>query len=438
MLLEPTYSNFYSVAPDLELSSQLKRQIDSLIDGSPRIRKHFRITNKQIYCTLTKTTYKPLANSNNRLDAREPVAFLADEVGALPNNYPIKAMQSGQSLVENPLGIIISTAYDSLENPMTEEVQKAEDKIKPGELYDPTYFALLYRPDNPKEWATNEQELLKVNPLAQEIEKVKEYIDHMKDDAIHYPADRSNFLTKYMNIFVDGDAGEAFVTEDEINACELHDDYEWYGRDVYVGMDFAQSRDNFGITMIAYDPDYDKFVAKSWAIYAHERESEKSKIEGVPYREYSGRGWVIPTGARTIDYGEAEDFVMSLSDTYGVNILGIGYDKWNARSSVARFEAEGEYDCVEVPQDNRGVYPPTKFLRECIENERFAFDKNDFYKTNYMNATMITDMNLSYHLNKKKSKGRIDMVAATIDAMALWQQANLDEIISGEANITLI
>ena len=38
-------------------------------------------------------------------------------------------MRSGQILIPNKLGIIISTAYTTLSNPMTEEIEKAEDKI---------------------------------------------------------------------------------------------------------------------------------------------------------------------------------------------------------------------------------------------------------------------------------------------------------------------
>ena len=44
-------------------------------------------------------------------------------------------MRSGQQLVANPLGIVISTAYPTLKNPMTEEVQIAEDKISNTDDY---------------------------------------------------------------------------------------------------------------------------------------------------------------------------------------------------------------------------------------------------------------------------------------------------------------
>ena len=437
LILEPRYSKFYSVAPDLDLSSQLKTQVDSLIDGSPELARFFKVTNKEITCLVTKNTYKPLANSNNRLDAREPVAFLADEVGALPNGYPIQAMQSGQNLVSNPLGIIISTAYDSLHNPMTAEIERAKDKIVDGELYDPTYFALIYRPDEPKKWATSDKELIKVNPLSQEFPSVKKRLFKDREDAITYADKRQNFLTKFMNIFVDGAQAEQFVTENDLDNSELVQGYDWYGKDVFVGLDFAESRDNFGLAMVTFDESHAKYVAKAWSFFPAGRINEKSKVEGWDYQHSENEGWGYSSGDTTIDYGFVEDFFFKLEEKYGVNIKGFGYDKWNARSTVAKFLAAG-YDGIEVPQNAKGLYPGTKLLRESIEDGNFAYDKNDMLKENFMNARMVTDSNLSYFLNKKKSNGKIDMVAAVVDAMSLWEIDEFSNIIGGQANITLL
>ena len=438
MLLDPKYSQFYSVAPDRELSSMLKNQMDILIDSSPQIRKYFVINAKKIVCIPKKSSYEPLANANNRLDGREPNVFLCDETGALPNNYPLEAMRSGQQLVANPLGIVISTAYPTLENPMTEEVQIAEDKISKEDLYDPTYFAMIYRPDEPKKWADDETECLKVNPMAQEIDVVKDSVLKAWKNAILYESKRPNFLTKIMNIFIDGEAGEQFISESEINDCELREDYDWNGAEVMIGLDFAQSNDNFGVAMVAFDEDHNKFVAKSWSFYPSEKEKAKSKAERVDYADLTAKGWAISTEGPTVDYGEVERFVMDLEDKYGVTIKQIGYDKWNAMSSAAKFETEGGYECIDVPQNARGIYPATKLLRESIENDSFAFDPNDFYKQNFLNAKMVTNSNLSYYLNKKKSSGKIDMVAATVDAMALWQQDKIEYLMSGDMNIEII
>ncbi|WNM53127.1 terminase large subunit [Staphylococcus phage S-CoN_Ph11] len=45
------------------------------------------------------------------MDGRKANVFVADEVGALNNRYPIEAMESSQMNMINRTGILISTAY---------------------------------------------------------------------------------------------------------------------------------------------------------------------------------------------------------------------------------------------------------------------------------------------------------------------------------------
>ena len=91
------------------------------------------------------------------------------EVGALRDRYPISAMESGQLNLVNKTGILISTAYESLDNPMTEEVDMCKKNLK-GLIDHPEWFALLYMPDDTKDW-TSDTTLLQANPLMQHLEQ---------------------------------------------------------------------------------------------------------------------------------------------------------------------------------------------------------------------------------------------------------------------------
>ena len=68
------------------------------------------------------------------MDSRLPVFFIGDEVGALKTNYPVEAMQSGQVTLDEKMGVLISTAYDSLENVMTENIDYAKKVLADGTL----------------------------------------------------------------------------------------------------------------------------------------------------------------------------------------------------------------------------------------------------------------------------------------------------------------
>ena len=159
-LSEPKFSKFYSVAPDGSLSKEIKGAIEETIKSSPLVyeykdTKRFRITRDYIRFNPKESLYSPLAFSTSRMDGKLPNSFCADEVGALNTNYPIEAMRSGQLNILNKLGFIISTKYQTIDNPFEDEVSYSK-KVLDGIIEDDTRFSLLYEPDNPKNWETDD------------------------------------------------------------------------------------------------------------------------------------------------------------------------------------------------------------------------------------------------------------------------------------------
>ena len=71
LLMEDEYSEFYSVAPDRELSSIVKQEIEKTIQESPAISKYFKLVKSEIRCELKKSKMIALATSNNRMDGKQ-------------------------------------------------------------------------------------------------------------------------------------------------------------------------------------------------------------------------------------------------------------------------------------------------------------------------------------------------------------------------------
>ena len=418
MIIEPQFSEFYSVAPDRELSSIVKKELEQMIASSPLIEKHFYATRAETRCLATKSKYIPLATSENRMDGRKANVFVADEVGALRSRYPIDAMQSSQMNMINRTGILISTAYESLNNPMTEEVEYCE-KVLDGVIEDHETFALLYKPDDPKDWLSD-RSLIEANPLIVDVPENYDYLVKQRKTAVEMPSSRKNFLTKHMNIFVDGDDSEVYITTDDLQKCRV-EEIDWYGRDVFVGVDLAISNDNVGVTMVSYDSIKQKFYSKSWAFLPTDAAPNKSKLEKIDYYMMRDNGYCFICGDRIISYREVEDWVLGLERKYGVNIKGIGYDKYNAVSSANRWYEEG-LEVIEIKQHSSTLHPATKLLKEVVLKEQFEYETNRLYEMNFANAREVKDNNLNTYVNKKKSTGKVDMVAATINAMVLWDQ----------------
>ena len=204
-----------------------------------------------IRCDITDIKYIPLNYANGRFDGKLPVVFLADEVGALPNNSAIEAMRSGQINVTNKLGCIISTKYPKAANPFEDEVDYCK-KVLDGLVDDESCFALLYEPDDPKPWASDDLVLEQANPAALESTDIWETITKKRAQAIEQEMRRENFLCKHCNIMYQGIASEAYISPDVVKQGEVSK-IDWTGREVYVGVDLSQTNDNTSVAIACLD-----------------------------------------------------------------------------------------------------------------------------------------------------------------------------------------
>lgn len=422
--LEPQYSKFYSVAPDGSLAREIKEALEPLINANREIIEENEIIVRRDFILFSplKTKYIPLNYSTNRMDGKEPNVFIADEVGALPTNYPVEAMRSGQLLIKNKLGFVISTKYPTVDNPFEDEVATAK-LVLDGFTEDETLFALLYEPDNPDSWMDNLEVLEHSNPLAIEIDEVMEDLVKKRDKAISRLALRENFLTKHCNIIYQGAGTESYVDVSEVRKCKV-DNIDWTGREVYVGVDLAMTNDNCAVAMVANDNG--NILAEVTAFVPEGRIPEKNKFEKIDYYKFIEMGNCIACGDMIVDYSVIEDFVFRLEEKYGVRVAGIGFDRYNAMSSAQKWDAE--FNTVEIKQHSSVLHAPTKLLYEKIINKEFEYCDNDLLEINFQNAQCAYDTNLNRYVNKKKSKGKIDMVAALIDAVFLLQQEELNQM----------
>jgi len=422
-LTEPQFSKFYSVAPDGSLSREIREAIAETLRSSPLVyeykdNKRFKILRDYISFKPTNTTYIPLSYSTSRMDGRLPNAFCADEVGALPTSYAIDAMESGQLNILNKLGFIISTKYPTIDNPFENEVAYSK-KVLDGIIKDDTRFSLLYEPDDTKGWMEDDLIMRQSNPVSLEIPEIWDDLKKKRAQAIAMENKRENFLTKHCNIIYQGQGTETFIDVADVQACKVAS-IDWRGRVVYIGLDLSESNDNTSVAMVAVDDDND-ILADVFAFVPEGRIPEKNAYERIDYNEFVRSGKCFACGDRVIDYKYVEDFIIGIEERFGVQVQAVGYDRWNALSSAQKLEAAG-YNTVEIRQHSSVLHPPTKLLREKILSGEFEYTENKLLEINFQNARCSYDTNKNMYVHKKRSKGKVDMVVALINAIYLLQQ----------------
>lgn len=424
MLTEPKFSRFFSVAPDLKLSSELKLAIRKIIKSSPALADDdvFKVLRSEIRCKLTESEYTPLAYSQDKMDGKLANAFLADEAGAM-DSYPIEAMRSSQITLLSKLGIIISTQYPNDDNAMIDEIDISK-KTLDGLMDNRRRFSLLYEPDDDllinDQWQSNDLVIYQSNPVAVNNKDIFTAIKDMRAMAVLYENKRENYLCKHNNIKYKGLGVEGYVEITKVRECRKKEDIGfWKGQKVYLGLDLSQTDDNTAVAMVtAVDG---SLYAKVWGFIPKGRKEYKTKKEGVDYDRLIRQGVCFSCGDEVIDYGFVERFILDLPKKYGVEIVQCGYDRYNAISTVQKLE-NACIECVEIKQHSSVLHSPTKLLKEKILSKQFRYDENLMLEINFQNARCTEDTNLNKYVNKKKSAGKVDMVVSLINAVYLVEQ----------------
>lgn len=423
MLTEKRFGRYFSVAPDLKLSKELQTAIRKIIKSSPALNTSdvFKPMRSETRCILTDSEYTPLAYSEDKMDGKMANIFLADEAGAM-DDYPVEAMRSSQITLRDKLGIIISTQYPNDNNVLLTEIDYAK-KVLDGFIDDKRYFSLLYEPNveliSGDQWQTNDLIIYQSNPVACDYDYIFEDLVKKRRIAVLYDSKRENFLCKHCNIRYKSLGTEGFIDIIKVRECKIVEDPDfWWGKRVWLGLDLSLSDDNTAVAMVT---EYEgEIYAKVWGFIPSDKVEFKTDKENVPYKQLIEQGACFDCGDEIVSYTFIEQFILDLPKKYGVEIVQVGYDRWNCISTVQKLESEA-ITCVEIKQHSSVLHRPTKLLKEAILSKYFHYCENQLLEINFSNARCTEDTNLNKYVNKKKSAGKVDLVVAVINALCLLQ-----------------
>ena len=218
-----------------------------------------------------------------------------------------------------------------------------------------------------------------------------------------------------------------------MRACKKKRDTEWWkGRRVWLGLDLSLSEDNVCVNMQTYEGDDlegCELYSKTFGFVPAGKVEIKSRREDVDYGRLIRDGCCFACGDEVVSYNFIEKFILSLPETYGVEIIQLGYDKWNAISTIQKLEENG-IECVEIKQHSSVLHSPTKLLKEKILSKKYHYEENLMLEINFQNARCTEDANKNKYVNKKKSAGKVDQVVGNINSTYLIEQ----EILYGMEN----
>ena len=230
------------------------------------------------------------------------------------------------------------------------------------------------------------------------------------------PSERNDILAKRFGIPMEGYT--YFFTYEETLPQQRKRNY-WrmacsMGADLSQGDDFCSfvflfplSRGEFGIKTRNYITEYT--LSRLPSAMRHK------------YDEFIAEGSLIVMPGTVLDMMEVYDDLDHHITSCEYDVRSFGYDPYNAREFVQRWEQEnGPFGIEKVIQGSKTESVPLGELKKLAEQRALLFDEK-LMSFAMGNAITLEDTNGNRKLLKKRYEAKIDPVASLIDAFVAWK-----------------
>ena len=334
-----------------------------------------------------------------------------DEIHEFKDYKLINVMKNSTASRKQPLILYVSTCGYQLDGPLVDYYEKGSDVLE-GALEDERSFyfiAELDPEDDPNDIENNPSLLYKANPnlgISIDSETMLEEWKTRK----HIPAERNDFITKRLNIFVQADE-QSFLDYEVLKRNNKSLDIESLrGRPCVGSFDLSQTEDFTSACLEFLLDSGEIFVlSHSWIPEA----KVKKDNEKIPYREFEREGLLTICPGEYIDYRYVFDWFTKHSATFLIE--KIMYDPANAYRLVEELKSFG-FITELVRQGHFTLSPALKDAKELFLDGKVIFNSNKLFRWYINNVKLKPDSNGNYLPQKQNQYRKIDGFAAFLNA----------------------
>jgi phage terminase len=381
--------------------------------GSKANRMKLASTKKGVENFLTGSLLEIRPMSINKLQGlRAKVATVDEWLSGDIREDVIGALEQGASKVDDYL-IIAMSSEGTVRNGSGDTIKMELMDILKGEYINPHVSIWYYKLDSIDEVGHPEM-WLKANP---NLGKTVKYETYQLDveRAEKAPASRNDILAKRFGIPMEGYT--YFFTYEETMPHKKRDYWKMpcaMGGDLSQGDDFCSFAFLFPLGNGCYGIKTRNYISSSTLM----------KLPGamrLKYDQFMDEGSLIVLDGTVLDmmqvYEDLDDHIIKL----GYDVRAFGFDPYNAREFVERWEREnGPFGIEKVIQGAKTESVPLGELKKLSEERMLLFDE-ELMCFAMGNCITLEDTNGNRKLMKKRHEQKIDAVAALMDAYIAYK-----------------
>ena len=382
--------------------------------GSRANRVKLASTKKGIENFLTGSRIETVPMSIDKLQSmRTKIATIDEWLSCDVRENVVGAIEQGSSKIDDYLIVAISSE-GTVRNAIGDTIKMQLMKILRGELDQPWVSIWYYKLDSIEEVAHPEM-WLKANP---NLGKTVSYETYQRDvDNIEKsPHERNDTLAKRFGIPMEGYT--YFFSYEEIQVHEGHHDF--WKMPCALGADLSQGDDFCAFTFLFPLGD-GSFGIKTRNYISQLTFDKLPAAMHTKYEEFIREGSLVVMDCTVLDMMQVYDDLDNYITENEYDVRAFGYDPYNAKDFVARWESEnGPFAIEKVIQGARTESVPLGELKKLSEERMLIFDET--LMTFAMgNCIALEDTNGNRKLLKKRYEQKIDAVAAMLDGYVAYK-----------------
>lgn len=310
--------------------------------------------------------------------------------------------------------IVAASSEGTVRNAAGDEIKMELMKILKGEYVNPHVSIWYYRLDELEE--VNDPEMwIKANP---NLGKTVSYEAYQLDveRMISNPSQRNDILAKRFGIPMEGYT--YFFTYEETLPVETRQDF--WQMPCSMGADLSQGDDFCAFTFV-FPLGHMQFGVKTRCYISSTTLRKLSPAMRAKYDEFMAEGTLFVMEGTVLDLMDVFDDLNEFIERQGYDVRSFGFDPYNAREFVERWEQEnGPYGIEKVIQGVKTESVPLGELKKMASEKLLIFDES-LMSYAMGNAITIEDTNGNRKLLKKRYDQKIDPVSAMMDAWVAYK-----------------
>ena len=319
--------------------------------------------------------------------------------------------------------IIATSSEGTVRNNVGDTIKMELMKILKGEYYNPHVSIWYYKLDDIHEvekGKTDPLVWLKANPNLGKTVSYETYqldVERME----HAPSNRNDILAKRFGLPMEGYT--YFFTYEETLPCKRRQAF--WSMPCALGADLSQGDDFCAFTFL-FPLNNQCFGVKTRCYITELTLNRLPLAARQKYEEFIAEGSLIVMDGTVLDLTDVYDDLDRFIDESQYDVRAFGFDPYNAKTFVERWEAEnGPYGIEKVIQGAKTESVPLGELKKLASERMLLFDQQ--LMTFCMgHCVAIEDTNGNRKLVKMRKDDKIDSVAAMMDAYIAYK-ANKDD-----------